>query len=337
MIYEDTSSLCSEPLLSAFIFTYNQQELVKNTIESFLSQQCDFEYEIVICDDCSKDNTLKVCLEYQMQYPDLIRVVENDNNLGIRGNYITNVGKYARGKYVATCAGDDWWSDKKKLQKQVSFLVANPRYSLVHSYAAIYIDSKKKYSKRLLGSNRNSFEENILCNGVAALTICFTKKSFDEFVLEVNPLSLPFSEDYPMVIWFSYRKQIYFMNEVLCTYRLLTNSLSHSTDLSLTYKRTKEVLECQLLFINMFNYQNQDIINKVYLASYVDTIRMATLLDDKQQIAKACSFFKEHHYRLFYLLSRCYRFAGTNTLMNELVFMIERILRRVHPYRKFYL
>ena len=192
MIYEDTSSLCSEPLLSAFIFTYNQQELVKNTIESFLSQQCDFEYEIVICDDCSKDNTLKVCLEYQMQYPDLIRVVENDNNLGIRGNYITNVGKYARGKYVATCAGDDWWSDKKKLQKQVSFLVANPRYSLVHSYAAIYIDSKKKYSKRLLGSNRNSFEENILCNGVAALTICFTKKSFDEFVLEVNPLSLPF-------------------------------------------------------------------------------------------------------------------------------------------------
>ena len=62
MIYEIKEKMCVNPLVSAFIFTYNQQELVKETINSFLAQECDFSFEIIICNDCSKDNTLNTCL-----------------------------------------------------------------------------------------------------------------------------------------------------------------------------------------------------------------------------------------------------------------------------------
>ena len=146
MIYEDKEKLCKAPLASAYIFTYNQQELVKETINSYLAQECDFDFEIVICNDCSKDNTLQTCLEFQQRYPEKIRVVDNEQNMGIRWNYLTNVGKYARGKYVATCAGDDWWSDTKKLQKQVGYMEAHPECHLVHTKAAIYVDKDKAYS-----------------------------------------------------------------------------------------------------------------------------------------------------------------------------------------------
>lgn len=76
MIVQDLDSLPHTPLVTAFVFTYNQENLIRQTIESILNQQCTFDYEIVICDDCSKDSTLTVCLKYQQLYPTLVRVVK---------------------------------------------------------------------------------------------------------------------------------------------------------------------------------------------------------------------------------------------------------------------
>lgn len=336
MIYEDKEKLCKNPLASAYIFTYNQQELVKETVNSYLAQECDFDFEIVICNDCSKDNTLQTCLEFQRLYPEKIRVVDNEQNMGIRGNYLTNIGLYARGKYVATCAGDDWWSDKQKLQKQVGYMEAHPECDLVHTKAAIYIDKDKKYSRRQLGLNRNTFEENVLLNGVAALTICFTKASFDEFVKEVNPIELPFSEDYPMVLWYTYKKKIHFIDEIMCVYRLLNNSLSHSTNVEVTYKRTKEVLACQLLFMDMFKINSPDLLEKIYLKSYLDTTRMAALIGDSGQLSQAFTFFKDHLYFLFSIMVIFYKIAGRNETANSVVLLFERFLRKIHPSMKYY-
>lgn len=334
MIYEDKEKLCKAPLASAYIFTYNQQELVKETINSYLAQECDFDFEIVICNDCSKDDTLKTCLEFQQQYPEKIRVVDNEHNMGIRGNYLTNVGKYARGKYVATCAGDDWWSDKKKLQKQVGYMESHPECDLVHTRAAIYVDKDRVYSKKLLGLNRNTFEENVLQNGVAALTICFTKASFDEFVNDVDPISLLFSEDYPMVLWYSYKKNIHFIDDVTCTYRLQTNSLSHTPDKNKIYKGPQDSFDCKMVFVNKFGITNEDLIRKITLTYYFDRMRYGHLLGDEENMRKGEAYFKENHCYHYYILSKLYRFAGKNESANKMVFYFGVLLRKVFPIYK---
>ncbi len=331
MIYEDKEKLCKNPLASAYIFTYNQQELVKDTVNSYLAQECDFDFEIVICNDCSKDNTLQTCLEFQRLYPEKIRVVDNEQNMGIRGNYLTNVGKYARGKYVATCAGDDWWSDKRKLQKQVGYMEEHPECDLVHTKAAIYVDKDKNYSKRLLGLNRNTFEENVLLNGVAALTICFTKTSFDEFVKDVNPISLPFSEDYPMVLWYSYKKSIHFIDDVTCTYRLLSNSLSHTPDKNKIYKGPQDAYDCKMVFINKFGIKDQVLIKKIRFIYHFDRMQYAHLLADSENIKKGEVFFKENHYYFPLLLSKLYGIAGKNEKANKVVFYLGVIYKKTYP------
>ena len=334
MIYEEKEKLCKSPLVSTFVFTYNQQDLVIKTIESIVYQNCDFDYEIIICDDCSTDATLNVCLDYQKRFPEKVRVVENEKNLGIRGSYINNISQYTRGKYVASCAGDDWWSSSQKLQKQITYLENHEDVSLVHSHAYIYVDESKSYSKKLLGCNRNSFEDNVLANRVAALTICFKKQAFDEYVKEIDPISLPFSEDYPMVIWFSYRKKIGFISEPLCTYRLQTNSLSHALDKNMIYKGPKDVYDCKMVFIKKFRIVDEKLIKKIKLNYYFDRMRYGHLLGDEDNIYKGEAFFKEKHCYHYYLLSKLYRLAGKNEKANKVVFYFGVLLKKVFPIYK---
>lgn len=331
MIYENIDKLNKNPLVSAFVFTYNQQDIVNKTIDSIISQKCVFEYEVIICDDCSTDNTLKVCIDYQKQYPEKIRVVENETNMGIRCNYLINISNYARGKYVASTAGDDWWSDNEKLKKQVFFLEKNRDFSFVHSHAFVYLDNEQRLSGRQIGYDRTTFEQNVLSNGVAALTICFKKQAFEEYVREIDPVSLPFSEDYPMVLWFSYRKKMGFINEPLCTYRLQTNSLSHTPDKNKIYKGPQDAYDCKMVFIKKFGITDEELIKKITLTYYFDRMRYGHLLGDKENIKKGEAYFKEKHCYHYYLLSKLYGLAGKNEKVNNVVFYFGILLRKVFP------
>ena len=337
MIYQDIERICKNPLASAFIFTYNQECLVQETIESILSQKCNFEYEIVICEDCGTDNTLDVCLKYQKEYPQLIRVIHNDKNLGLRANFFENITTYARGKYVAVCAGDDWWCDEEKLQKQVGFLEQHSDYGMVHTLASVYIDKEKRMRENTIGSPKNTFFDNILNNHVAALTMCFSKVSFDEYINEINPVELPYSEDYPMVLWYSYRSKIHFLNEVTCVYRLLENSVSHSTNLEKIYKGPLDFYTCGQYFIKLFGVEDELLMRLSTFKYYRDRMRWAFLLNDKVNIRKGEAFFGDYKYYSFWLLSKLYGLSGSNVKLNRIIFFIERVIRRFHPTRKYFI
>ena len=92
-------------------------------------QQVNFPIELIIAEDCSTDGTRAICQQYAEQYPDLIRLITSDSNVGAIANE-RRAMLAARGKYIAFCEGDDYWTDPLKLQKQVDFLESHPDYSV---------------------------------------------------------------------------------------------------------------------------------------------------------------------------------------------------------------
>lgn len=122
----DAGKLCQHPLVSIHMTTYNHEGFIRQAIEGAVMQETDFEYELVVGEDCSQDRTRDICFEYQKKHPTKIRVLWSDSNLWHVGGNHKRVDARCRGKYIAYCEGDDYWTDPKKLQKQVEYMEAHP-------------------------------------------------------------------------------------------------------------------------------------------------------------------------------------------------------------------
>lgn len=114
-------------LVSVAVITYNMERYLRPLLDSILKQKVNFEYEIVIDDDCSPDNSRKIIKEYQEKYPDIIKTSFRNKNVGGSRN-MYDVMQQCSGKYIAILEGDDFWEDEEKLQYQVEFLEKNPEY-----------------------------------------------------------------------------------------------------------------------------------------------------------------------------------------------------------------
>lgn len=121
-----------KPLVSIAVLTYNSESTIRQCIDSILMQEADFDFEIVVGDDCSTDSTPDILADYSEQYPGKFVLLLNETNEGVSRNNI-NVLSHCNGKYVAMCEGDDYWLEKKKLSKQVEFLENNTDYGFVGS------------------------------------------------------------------------------------------------------------------------------------------------------------------------------------------------------------
>lgn len=119
-----------QPLVSVLMLAYNHAKYIGQAIKGVTIQRTSFPIELIIGEDCSPDNTRDVALSYQKKYPELIRMITADINVGARKNSY-RLETSARGKYIAYCEGDDYWHDPQKLQMQVDFLENNPDYGMV--------------------------------------------------------------------------------------------------------------------------------------------------------------------------------------------------------------
>ncbi len=169
----------TKPLLSVALITYNQEEFITECIEGMVNQQTDFPFEIVIGEDCSTDKTRAICLKYKEIYPDLIRLILPEKNLGMMGNWINTINS-CEGKYVAICEGDDYWIDNLKLQKQVDFLEQHPDYSLCSTASQLLAYSEKEYQsidiKKDTLTTEDVLEEDW---GIMTATIVFRKDALE--------------------------------------------------------------------------------------------------------------------------------------------------------------
>jgi len=107
--------------LSVCLITYNHERFITQALESALAQKTNFEFEIVGGEDCSADHTRQILIEYQQRYPNQIRLVPPEKNLGVNRNFARTL-RACRGQYIALLEGDDYWTSPTKLQEQVNFL-----------------------------------------------------------------------------------------------------------------------------------------------------------------------------------------------------------------------
>lgn len=120
------------PLASIRCMAYNQEDYIGQTLDSFLAQETDFPFEVIIHDDASKDRTAEIIREYEKKFPLIVKPIYQTENLySKRDGSLTRASTATlKGKYVALCEGDDYWIDPHKLQRQVDFLECHPEYTL---------------------------------------------------------------------------------------------------------------------------------------------------------------------------------------------------------------
>jgi len=121
------------PLVSIICTAYNHELYIKQCLDSFIIQKTDFEFEVVINDDASTDKTASIIKEYEQKYPLIIKpIYQTENQYSKRsGLWRTILFPRAKGKYIAICEGDDYWTDPLKLQKQVDFMEKNGDFTLI--------------------------------------------------------------------------------------------------------------------------------------------------------------------------------------------------------------
>lgn len=115
-------------MVSIICTAYNHAKYIRDALDGFIKQKTDFAFEVLVHDDASTDGTADIIREYEKKYPDIIRPIyqtENQYSKGI-GIVKTYLFPKVKGKYVAVCEGDDYWTDELKLQKQVNVLEAHP-------------------------------------------------------------------------------------------------------------------------------------------------------------------------------------------------------------------
>ncbi len=108
------------------MITYNHAAFIGQAIESVVAQKGDFDLELVIGEDCSKDTTRAVIEQYQARYPEIIKLITSPQNVGMQPNFIRTY-EACTGEYVAMLEGDDYWVDEHKLQDQLTLLQSNPK------------------------------------------------------------------------------------------------------------------------------------------------------------------------------------------------------------------
>ena len=247
----------TQPLVSVKMITYNHAPYIAQAIEGVIQQKTNFPFELVIGEDCSTDGTREIVFDYQRKYPDIIRVITSDKNVGMNKNGYRTM-KACRGKYVAFCEGDDYWHHPNKLQIQANYMEDHPKCGMVYSSFDLYhVESKKRIRDFLRTEtceipNNPSISDFIVSKGRVCAVTCtvMVRRALYEQIIESDPY-LHQSDQFLMgdtQLWaeLSLVSDISHIPESLATYRQLSESASRSKDLIKCLRFWKSACEMRL-------------------------------------------------------------------------------------------
>lgn len=213
----------NEIMVSVCCLVYNHEIYIREALDSILMQKTNFSFEVLINDDASTDGTPEILKQYESKYPHIIKPVYQTENQYSQG---VSVGRFnrerAKGKYIAYCEGDDFWTDADKLQKQVDYMEKHPECSLcVHAAYRVSPDSKKeKTHVRPNKGNKLFTTEEVIegGGGLFATNSILYPAEFSQYRPDFCTNSP--AGDYPLAIYLALQGTVYYMDEFMSAYRV---------------------------------------------------------------------------------------------------------------------
>ena len=237
----DAAVLSKNPMVSIKMITYNHEHYIAQAIEGVVKQETNFPFELIIGEDCSTDGTIEIVLEYQKKYPDIIRVITSDKNVGAKKNGY-RITKACRGKYIAFCEGDDYWHRPDKLQKQVDYMETHPECGLVCSDLDVYHAPSGRIIRNIVSSRNLRLPINVGVadfvegKGLRSIVTCtvMVRRRLSQQLIDSDPYIYQ-SDKFLMgdiQLWAELATvgEIGYMPESLATYVQVEESASNSRD-----------------------------------------------------------------------------------------------------------
>ena len=254
--------LIENMLVSVVIITYNHDKYISQAVHGVLIQKCSFDIELIIANDCSTDRTDFVINNLLSSHENSgwIKYTRHLSNKGPVGNSIWAL-QQAKGDYVAICEGDDYWTDPKKLQRQVEFLEKNKLFSLCfHDVSVLNETHNKDYKYPIPRKEKLSFKDILLKHYIPTCSVLYRNSLFP------NPIPAWWFKcrmlDLPLELTLAAHGPIHYFSENMAVYRQNSNSLTKNIEQIQTGRNAYNFLYLSLiksfkgkfLFILLFMY-----------------------------------------------------------------------------------
>ena len=237
--------------ISVIMVAYNGEAYIRQALDSIVNQNFSGTFEILVADDRSTDNTAAIIREFAEKYPKIVKPTYREKNLGFSDN-IYDVLINAKGTYFAICDNDDYWTDPLKLQKQFDYMEQHPECGFICS-AAQLVDEQDRRMNIVRTPYVESFVDLMKSQvDVIAPSIIMRRTQFMQMVADSKWfIEKQYFFDTVWIYWFSYKKAIHYMPDILTAYRVRSESGSHSVDLEKQKKMDKRSWELKVRFMNM--------------------------------------------------------------------------------------
>ncbi|MBK2257743.1 glycosyltransferase family 2 protein [Francisella philomiragia] len=247
-------------LLSIICVAYNHERYIEQALDSFLIQETNFAFEIVINDDCSTDNTARIIKAYQDKYPKIIKpIYQKENCFQKNINFMKEIFiPVIQGVYIALCEGDDYWTDSYKLQKQVDFLEANPEF-MGCSHNTRYLVDGRETDNLLVTNPKDIFTFEDFINSEYLHTSSMVYRYEGEVKTKVNKyldlLPINAAPDSYFLLSFSFFGPIKFYNDIMSVYRCGKQGVWISLP---KYQRRIKTIQSVISYSHIFGEEYKD-------------------------------------------------------------------------------
>jgi len=228
----------SQCMVSVVCDVYNHEPYLRNCLEGFVMQDTNFPFEVLINDDASTDKSAEIIKEYVLKYPLLFKPIyqkENQYSKGV-GIWCEIQFPRAKGKFIALCEGDDYWTDPLKLQKQIDILEADESLMACCTNSSVVDEQgnvlEKRWAKPIVPNSiegkytlRDFFNQG---HTYPTASIVFRRSHFDEICEKFQKTQNPYLGDWTLWIAILCYGDMYYLDDVTCAYRINPTSITHS-------------------------------------------------------------------------------------------------------------
>lgn len=306
-------------VVTVYCLVFNHEKYIRNALDGFVNQKTNFDFQVIVHDDCSTDNSALIIKDYAEKYPNIIKPIFQHENQYSKGKDIKRefIFPLVQGEYIAVCEGDDYWCDETKLQKQVDFLENNPEYiACAHDTEIIEMSSGKK--RRMFNNDEDhdiSLENIVSGNFFHISSVMYRSKVINTFP--------PFFEkaksfgDVPLALNLYINGRIRYLGKVMSVYRHGTQgswSYRNEYDMHSRVNSYQQYIDMLKSFNDYTCFKYNEII-KYYINKY--EINKISFSDDYQVL-------KEKEYvEIFKTLS----------LREQCVIIYRTMFRRIYKHR----